>query len=48
MPQLVEALRRQSSVEVPLGDLKDALHQLCSQGIVQVTGEQGNPHYSLA
>lgn len=45
--QIVDALRRQSSVEVSVGDVKDALQQLCSQGTVQGTGEAGNPHYAL-
>ena len=45
--QIVDALRRQSSVEVSVGDVKDALQQLCSQGTVQGTGEASNPHYAL-
>jgi len=47
MAQLMDALRRQSSVEVSVGDVKDALQLLCSEGTVQATGDQGNQSYSM-
>jgi hypothetical protein len=43
----MDALRRQSSVEVSVGDVKDALQQLCSQGTVQGSGEPSNLLYVL-
>jgi hypothetical protein len=47
MAQMMDALRRQSSVEVSVGDVKDALLQLCSQGTVQSTGDSSNLLYAL-